>query len=571
MKTLSSLFIAIIAIALAVYNNEYMLSRLTQSLKHVTSLAKTTKPFYNATEDMSTMFRGLPVIPDEKFTTDAPRKIAKSFLAVEQSEGAGAKVRRSVGTPKLRNFSPFLMLDHFAIPPGAGFPDHPHRGQETITYLLSGAVDHEDFAGNKGTIEQGDLQFMTAGRGIVHAEMPRQNEDGAPNVGMQLWVDLPKELKSCEPRYRDLRAKEIPETTADNGKVHVKVISGQAYGTESLKELAYTPVWLLDFTVQPGGKVKQPLPKGWNAFAYLLNGTTIFSSDGVSRPIEQYHNVVFESNGDSIEASVEEGAEKPSRFILVAGLPLDQPIVQYGPFVVTSRDEVMQAMMDYQSHSNGFERANNWESEIGKSMYDARIVAERQIPGPIKGVRANCLGDTIISKRPGYEPSNTAHDTFFHTHSPFKIPVGEKIGVPLEVQLIEYAVPWRHRRLDGDTTIKYSLKFDARTLNPAQWQILTGSIMIIRKDFKPLHCAHVDALREYYLRESISAAQLFDLPGEPHDPGEDLTPLIDINHQASSQQLLARVSKDGFESFFAHFMKGGGTTKYGAVASLYEV
>ncbi|KAK1914801.1 hypothetical protein P3342_010790 [Pyrenophora teres f. teres] len=367
MYTFSFIFVLINAIAFAGYHNEYMLSKLGQSLKHVTSLANFTKLSYNTTADMSTMFRGLPVIPDEAFTTDAPRKIAKSFLAVEQSEGAGAKVRRSVGTPKLRNFSPFLMLDHFAIPPGAGFPDHPHRGQETITYL-SGAVDHEDFAGNKGTIEQGDLQFMTAGRGIVHAEMPRQNEDGAPNVGMQLWVDLPKELKSCEPRYRDLRAKEIPEATADDGKVHVKVISGQAYGTESLKELAYTPVWLLDFTVKPGGKVKQPLPRGWNAFAYLLNGTTVFSSDGVSRPVEQYHNVVFESNGDSIEASVPEDADKESRFILVAGLPLDQPIVQYGPFVVTSRDEVMQAMMDYQTHSNGFERANNWESEIGKSM-----------------------------------------------------------------------------------------------------------------------------------------------------------------------------------------------------------
>lgn len=248
------------------------------------------------------------------------------------------------------------------------FTIDPHRGQETITYLLSGAVDHEDFAGNKGTIEAGDLQFMTAGRGIVHAEMPRQNEDGSANVGMQLWVDLPKELKSCEPRYRDLRASEIPETTADDGKVHVKVISGKAYGTESLKELAYTPVWLLDFTVKPGGTVKQSLPKGWNAFAYLLNGTTIFSTGGESRPIEQYHNVVFEKDGDSIEASVEEGAETESRFILVAGLPLDQPIVQYGPFVVTSRDEVMQAMMDYQSFQNGFERANNWESEIGKSM-----------------------------------------------------------------------------------------------------------------------------------------------------------------------------------------------------------
>lgn len=128
MKTLASLFIALIAIALAVYNNEYMLSRLTQSLKHATSLATSTKPLSNTTRDMSTMFRGLPVIPDEAFTTDSPRAVAKSFLAIEQSEGAGAKVRRSVGTPKLRNFSPFLMLDHFAIPPGAGFPDHPHRG-----------------------------------------------------------------------------------------------------------------------------------------------------------------------------------------------------------------------------------------------------------------------------------------------------------------------------------------------------------------------------------------------------------------------------------------------------------
>ncbi|KAF1911665.1 RmlC-like cupin domain-containing protein [Ampelomyces quisqualis] len=314
------------------------------------------------------MFRGLPVIPAEPLTTDAPRKINKSFLAIEQSEGAGARVRRSVGTPKLRNFSPFLMLDHFAIPPGAGFPDHPHRGQETITYLLSGAVDHEDFAGHKGTIEAGDLQFMTAGRGIVHAEMPRQNADGSANVGMQLWVDLPKELKSCEPRYRDLRSSEIPEARSDDGKVHVKVISGKAYGTESLKELAYTPVWLLDFTIQPGGSVKQALPRGWNAFAYLLNGTTIFSTGAESRPVDQYHNVVFEQDGDSIEASVDQGAEKESQFVLVAGLPLDQPIVQHGPFVVTSRNEVVQAMMDYQTHANGFERAKGWESEIGKSM-----------------------------------------------------------------------------------------------------------------------------------------------------------------------------------------------------------
>lgn len=370
MKSVSSILFAIIAIAIAFYNNEYMLSRISSISKHIKPVTNT---LFNTTRTMSAQtptssFQGLPVIPDQAFTTDKPRKIQKSFLAIEQSEGAGARVRRSVGTPQLRNFSPFLMLDHFAIPPGAGFPDHPHRGQETITYLLSGAVDHEDFAGHKGTIEAGDLQFMTAGRGIVHAEMPRQNEDGSANVGMQLWVDLPKELKYVEPRYRDLRAKEIPEATADKGKVHVKVISGKAYDTESLKELAYTPVWLLDFTVKPGGTVKQSLPNGWNAFAYVLDGSTIFSSGGVSRPVEKYHNVVFEQEGDSIEVSVEEGAEKDARFIVVAGMPLDQPIVQYGPFVVTSRDEVMQAMMDYQTSSNGFERANNWESEIGKNM-----------------------------------------------------------------------------------------------------------------------------------------------------------------------------------------------------------
>src|SRR5690606_31441282 len=139
-------------------------------------------------------------------TMSNPRSIQKVVKAISQSEGSGARVRRSIGTPQLRNFSPFLMLDHFTIGKGAGFPDHPHRGQETITYLLSGSVDHEDFAGHKGTIGPGDLQFMTAGRGIVHAEMPGQQSEDAEggiqeNTGMQLWVDLPKELKFCEPRY----------------------------------------------------------------------------------------------------------------------------------------------------------------------------------------------------------------------------------------------------------------------------------------------------------------------------------------------------------------------------------
>lgn len=307
------------------------------------------------------------LVPPANMTT-VPRAIRKVFLAVEQAEGAGARVRRSIGTPQLRNFSPFLMLDHFSIKPGAGFPDHPHRGQETITYLLSGAVDHEDFAGNAGTIEAGDLQFMTAGKGIIHAEMPRQNPDGSANVGLQLWVDLPKQLKMCEPRYRDLRAKEIPQVDVDDNKVHVKVISGQAAGVDSVKDLAYTPVWILDVEIQPGGKIAQPIPKGWNSFAYTLEGIAKFGSGKDVKSVDQYHNVVFERDGDLVEAEVPSDAKNSARFVLIAGQVLDQEVVQYGPFVLSSKEEVYQALFDYQTHTNGFERAKDWSSEIGKSM-----------------------------------------------------------------------------------------------------------------------------------------------------------------------------------------------------------
>ncbi|KIW51441.1 hypothetical protein PV05_10159 [Exophiala xenobiotica] len=371
MKRLLSFLITLITALLIAYYTNIESNLATNAIFHqarpiFNNLILRTPPKASATP-----FLGLPLIPS-RFTSTAnmttPRAIQFSFLAREQSEGAGAVVRRSVGTPKLRNFTPFLMLDHFRIPPGAGFPDHPHRGQETITYLLKGGVDHEDFAGNRGTIGPGDLQFMTAGRGIMHAEMPVQTED--VNVGMQLWVDLPEKLKSCEPRYRDLRASEIPIAKTDDGKVEVKVISGRSQGVESLKDLAYTPVWFLDITIRPGGKITQELPQGWNAFAYTLEGAVTFGngSKEAGETITPYHNVVFEQSGDVVTAHVEEGATEAARFILVAGQPLDQPVVQYGPFVTTSKEAVYQAMMDFQTSSNGFERAMNWESEIGKTM-----------------------------------------------------------------------------------------------------------------------------------------------------------------------------------------------------------
>jgi len=297
------------------------------------------------------------------------RTILKSFLAVEKSEGAGARVRRSIGVPQLRNFSPFLMLDHFSIGPGAGFPDHPHRGQETITYLLAGSVDHEDFTGASGTIRTGDLQFMTAGKGIVHAEMPGT----VPVDGMQLWVDLPKKLKYCEPRYRDLRAEEIPQVTASEGKVNIKIISGESQGVESVKDLAYTPVWLFDITISPGGRLAQPLPKGWNSFMYVISGAVhVHTAEGSpGTKATQFYNVVFNKEGDGVELGVPDAETEGARVMLVAGQVHDQEIVQHGPFVVTSQEEAAQATSDYANYTGGFERAKGWKSEISKRFVRA--------------------------------------------------------------------------------------------------------------------------------------------------------------------------------------------------------
>ncbi|KAK9243544.1 RmlC-like cupin domain-containing protein [Lipomyces tetrasporus] len=292
-----------------------------------------------------------------------PRTISKLFLAIEQSEGVGARVRRSVGTARLRNFSPFLMLDHFFISGKAGFPDHPHRGQETITYLLHGQVDHEDFTGSTGTIDEGDLQFMTAGRGIMHAEMPRPQKDGSPVMGLQLWVDLPEKLKGVEPRYRDLRKVEIP-IVKPSDKVEIKVISGESYGVKSVQDLAYTPVWMIDATIKPGGSMSQPLPEGWNAFAYVLDGELLCGTTKA----QQYNNIVFDRDGDGVEFCVPAEYEKDAHVVVVAGQVLDQQVVQYGPFVAVSKEKIYEAVMDFQNAANGFERARSWESKIAKMI-----------------------------------------------------------------------------------------------------------------------------------------------------------------------------------------------------------
>lgn len=293
------------------------------------------------------------------------RTILKQFYSRQQAEGVGAKVRRSIGTPQMRNFSPFLVLDHFDVEPDAGFPDHPHRGQETITKLMKGCMLHEDFTKKQGILNPGDMQFMTAGRGVVHAEMPYSPEGG--NVtGMQLWVDLPKDLKSCEPRYRDLRSNEIP-VARPSSKVEIGVVSGEAYGVQSVKDLAYTPVDYYEYKVQPGGEFEQKVPEDFNSFIYLLDGEIYLGDNKVPR----YNAVFFKRDGQVIKGHAKEDADTAAHFILVAGKVLDQPIVQYGPFVETSKDRIYKAFEDYQGAQNGFERAANWESEIGRGVTDS--------------------------------------------------------------------------------------------------------------------------------------------------------------------------------------------------------
>ncbi|KAL6230846.1 hypothetical protein BDW75DRAFT_221628 [Aspergillus navahoensis] len=296
-----------------------------------------------------------------------PRKIQTIFQAVEVVEGAGALVRRSIGSAKLRNFTPFLLFDHATVGSDAGFPEHPHRGQETISYLLSGSLDHEDFTGHRGTLTAGDLQFMTAGRGIMHAEMPRESPDGKPGTAVQIWIDLPRALKYVEPRYRYLNASQVPRLEIDQGRVTISVISGQSHGAQSKQDLTYTPIWYLDITVRPGGWVKQPVPMGWNAFAYVLEGVTTFQSEGSSIQVKQYHNAIFDAAGTHIEASVPDGGEA-SRFLLLSGEPLEQEIVRHGPFVCTSEEEIYQAILDFRNGKNGFERAIGWQSSITKQI-----------------------------------------------------------------------------------------------------------------------------------------------------------------------------------------------------------
>ncbi|XP_021302996.1 LOW QUALITY PROTEIN: pirin-like protein [Sorghum bicolor] len=283
---------------------------------------------------------------------EKPRAVVKKLLAESQPEGQGATVRRSIGRHELRNLDPFLMLDEFSVSKPAGFPDHPHRGFETVTYMLEGAFTHQDFAGHKGTIKTGDVQWMTAGRGIVHSEMPAG--DGVQK-GLQLWINLSAKDKMIEPRYQELESKDISRGERDG--VEARVIAGEALGAAS-PVYTRTPTMYVDFTMRPGSRLHQPVPEGWNAFVYVVDGEGVFGRDKAA-PTAAHHCLVL-GPGDGL--SVWNRSDRPLRFVLVAGKPLGEPVVQHGPFVMNSRAEIQQAMEDYYYGKNGFERASQWSS-----------------------------------------------------------------------------------------------------------------------------------------------------------------------------------------------------------------
>lgn len=292
------------------------------------------------------------------------RNVVKKVFAVETSEGAGARVRRSIGSMNLRNLTPFLMLDHFHVSEGAGFPDHPHRGQATVTYMLEGSSRHEDSAGHAGTIETGGVQWMCAGKGIIHAEMPVHGKGVPEPRGLQLWVDLPKEFKMVEPSYQELSPEAIPTAQPEgkDGGIDIKVISGKSHGVESpVRPLG--GCWFFHVTMKNAGTTMfQDIPAGWTAFVYIWKGSV---NVGESSLVYDTFNTLVLSNEDGETGVQLTAGMDDTQFVLIAGEPLDQTVFQYGPFVMTNQEEIQKTLMDYRTGRNGFEKAHTWKSKIG--------------------------------------------------------------------------------------------------------------------------------------------------------------------------------------------------------------
>ena len=282
------------------------------------------------------------------------RSVARSFPSLRTLEGDGVEIGRAFPTQQLEDLDPFLLLDHMGpiwIKPGEdlGFPEHPHRGFETVTYLLEGQMEHKDSFGNHGLLEAGDVQWMTAGSGLVHSEMPARDlvRTGGRLEGFQLWVNLPRREKMTRPRYQELKSAAIPRATDATGEVQVRVIAGESLGTRGPIE-SRTPILYLHLTLAPGAVHEQALPETFNAFAYVIRGQAKFlggETQGEGRV------VVFGKDGDHI--SICNPSPEPAQLLLIAGEPIGEPVERYGPFVMNTRDEIMRAFRDFREGKMG--------------------------------------------------------------------------------------------------------------------------------------------------------------------------------------------------------------------------
>lgn len=272
------------------------------------------------------------------------RSLKQIIPALETSDGAGVRIKRSIGQQQNIRLDPFLMLDEFGSAEAAdyiaGFPSHPHRGFETVTYMIEGHMLHEDHLGNRGDLRNGGVQWMTAGRGIIHSEMPQQ-EEGVMR-GFQLWLNLPAAEKMTEAGYRDIQPEEIPEIVFEGGKVKLIAgnmeIEGQLH-EGSVADRSTQPIYA-DIHLESGASVTLPVPEGHNAMLYLYEGTANLSDRALQRSAAN----ILGDNGDRIALTA---GESGARLLLIAGKPIGEPVVQYGPFVMNTREEIEQTLRDY--------------------------------------------------------------------------------------------------------------------------------------------------------------------------------------------------------------------------------
>ena len=275
-------------------------------------------------------------------TITHPRPVERIVQGQATSDGAGVRLVRMLAQPLQRRLDPFLMLDAFGSDEPrdylAGFPDHPHRGFETVTLMLAGRMRHRDSAGHEGLLEPGGVQWMTAGRGVVHSEMPEQAEGRME--GLQLWLNLPAADKMREPWYRDLRADEIPAATADG--VRVRVIAGRALGTDGAVLRAVTDPLLLDLELAPGARFAQSLPAAHHAFVHVVRGSIEIAGRAAGA-----RKMAILADAPSYDGVGLTAGADGARMLLAAARPLNEPIVQLGPFVMNTREQIEQAVDDF--------------------------------------------------------------------------------------------------------------------------------------------------------------------------------------------------------------------------------